>query len=176
LNLEAKERLTILEEHVSLETLREVYDFDMEETRREITDEWGTIEKRERLEELFILLPTKEQKVLRLYYGLDGEPLDFHAIGRVLGRTHDHVGRLYNQALARMAGKAERPATELYLQDREQRLHALLAQWKEQGIKVTVHTFANAAQAGTRVAARFLREQGAIRPRSKYPLRLNKRK
>jgi RNA polymerase primary sigma factor len=54
-------------------------------------------------------LPDREKHVIKLRYGMDGDPdpLSLDAIGRALGITRERVRQIETQALARLAGQRE---------------------------------------------------------------------
>jgi RNA polymerase primary sigma factor len=54
-------------------------------------------------------LPDREKQVIKLRYGMDGDPdpLSLDAIGRKLGITRERVRQIETQALARLAGQRE---------------------------------------------------------------------
>jgi RNA polymerase primary sigma factor len=48
-------------------------------------------------------LPEREQRIMELRFGLDGEPQSLEAIGRELHLTRERVRQLEGQALARLS-------------------------------------------------------------------------
>ncbi|HEX7083702.1 MAG TPA: sigma-70 family RNA polymerase sigma factor [Gaiellaceae bacterium] len=73
-------------------------------------DEQVEVELTERaLHEAIAELPEREQEVLRLRYGLDGDadPKSLEEIGRILGITRERVRQLEGEALRRLAERRE---------------------------------------------------------------------
>ena len=66
-------------------------------------------ELRERVEALLATLPAREALVLRLRFGLEGEPLSLRAIARMLGVTGERVRQLEAQALKRLRAHHDSP-------------------------------------------------------------------
>ncbi len=66
---------------------------------------------REQLESLFVSLDDREQRIIRLYFGLDGsEPLTLEQIGSILNITRERVRQLKERALAKLRHPARSPA------------------------------------------------------------------
>jgi len=61
------------------------------------------------LREAIEKLPEREKKVIKLRYGMDGDPdpMSLEQIGRVLGLTRERVRQIETQALTRLAGQRE---------------------------------------------------------------------
>ncbi len=61
---------------------------------------------RDRIDARLVTLPEREERVLRMYFGLDGtRPLDLAEIGRSLGVSRDRVRQIKARALARLASE-----------------------------------------------------------------------
>ncbi|MCC7262589.1 MAG: RNA polymerase sigma factor RpoD/SigA [Candidatus Latescibacteria bacterium] len=66
---------------------------------------------RQQLESLFTSLDDREQRIIRLYFGLDGsEPLTLEQIGSILNITRERVRQLKERALAKLRHPARSPA------------------------------------------------------------------
>lgn len=62
----------------------------------------------ERIREIVARLPAREQEVLRLSFGLDGEePMTLDAIGEALGASRERVRQIRNRALSSLRGRRE---------------------------------------------------------------------
>jgi RNA polymerase primary sigma factor len=68
----------------------------------------------EALHRAISMLPEREQRVIRLRYGIEGEegPLTLEAIGRELGLTRERVRQIETEALERLATERELAALE----------------------------------------------------------------
>jgi len=69
---------------------------------------------REALSAAVARLPEREREVIRLRYGLEGEPLSLAEIGRRLGMTRERARQIEEEALERLS--IERELQELYEQ------------------------------------------------------------
>ena len=47
-------------------------------------------------------LPEKEQKVLQMYLGIDGEPMRYDEIAEKMHVSRARIGQIYNKALERL--------------------------------------------------------------------------
>lgn len=124
-------------------------------------------QQRERIETLFLLLTSKEQRVLRLRYGLDEEPHTYEEIGKMLNRSTTGVLLIHDQAIQRLSGKITSIQRELYPSEREQRMLELLKTWQEQGVKITIMGFVKEIRCNTETASTFLHKHNAIKRRGR---------
>jgi RNA polymerase primary sigma factor len=70
----------------------------------------------ESIEEVLSTLKEREAKILRLYYGLDGqEPMTLEEIGSMLGITRERVRQIKEKALSRLRHVSRAKALESYL-------------------------------------------------------------
>ena len=122
-------------------------------------------QQREKIETLFLLLTSKERRVLRLRYGLDGEPHTYREIGKMLNRSEGGIFLIHDQAIQRLSGKRTSLPRELYPSDREQRMLDLLKTWREQGVKITIMGFVKEIRCSTEAASAFLHKHNAIKRR-----------
>ncbi len=70
----------------------------------------------ESIEEVLSTLKEREAKILRLYYGLDGqEPMTLEEIGSMMGITRERVRQIKEKALARLRHVSRARALESFL-------------------------------------------------------------
>ena len=70
----------------------------------------------ESIEEALSHLKERESKILRLYFGLDGEePMTLEQIGSLLGITRERVRQIKEKALSRLRHVSRARALESYL-------------------------------------------------------------
>jgi RNA polymerase primary sigma factor len=70
----------------------------------------------ESIEEALAHLKERESKILRLYFGLDGEePMTLEQIGALLGITRERVRQIKEKALSRLRHVSRARALESYL-------------------------------------------------------------
>ncbi|HUF29433.1 MAG TPA: sigma-70 family RNA polymerase sigma factor, partial [Gemmatimonadaceae bacterium] len=70
----------------------------------------------ESIEEALASLKERESKILRLYFGLDGqEPLTLEEIGALLGITRERVRQIKEKALSRLRHVSRARSLESYL-------------------------------------------------------------
>jgi RNA polymerase primary sigma factor len=70
----------------------------------------------ESIEEALAHLKERESKILRLYFGLDGEePMTLEQIGSLLGITRERVRQIKEKALSRLRHVSRARALESYL-------------------------------------------------------------
>jgi len=70
----------------------------------------------ESIEEVLKTLKEREAKILRLYFGLDGqEPMTLEEIGSLLGITRERVRQIKEKALARLRHVSRARALESFL-------------------------------------------------------------
>ncbi|GBD31132.1 MAG: RNA polymerase sigma factor RpoD [Gemmatimonadales bacterium] len=70
----------------------------------------------ESIEEVLSTLKEREAKILRLYYGLDGqEPMTLEEIGSMLGITRERVRQIKEKALSRLRHVSRAKALESFL-------------------------------------------------------------
>jgi RNA polymerase primary sigma factor len=70
----------------------------------------------ESIEEALSHLKERESKILRLYFGLDGnEPMTLEEIGALLGITRERVRQIKEKALSRLRHVSRARALESYL-------------------------------------------------------------
>jgi RNA polymerase primary sigma factor len=67
------------------------------------------------IQELLSQLPPREQQVLRLRFGLDGEPKTLEEIGAMLGVTRERVRQIEEKAKNRLRQRAKMRALQEYL-------------------------------------------------------------
>jgi RNA polymerase primary sigma factor len=67
------------------------------------------------IQELLSQLPPRQQLVLRLRFGLDGEPNTLEEIGGMLGLTRERVRQIEKQAKDRLRQRAKMRALQEYL-------------------------------------------------------------
>jgi RNA polymerase primary sigma factor len=67
------------------------------------------------IQELLGQLPPREQQVLRLRFGLDGEPKTLEEVGAMLGVSRERVRQIEKQAKDRLRQRAKMRALEEYL-------------------------------------------------------------
>jgi RNA polymerase primary sigma factor len=67
------------------------------------------------IQELLSQLPPREQQVLRLRFGLDGEPKTLEEIGAMLGVTRERVRQIEEKAKDRLRQRAKMRALQEYL-------------------------------------------------------------
>jgi RNA polymerase primary sigma factor len=67
------------------------------------------------IQELLSQLPPREQQILRLRFGMDGEPKTLEEIGGRLGLTRERVRQIEKQAKDRLRQRARMHALEEYL-------------------------------------------------------------
>jgi len=67
------------------------------------------------IQELIGQLPPREQQILRLRFGMDGEPKTLEEIGGMLGLTRERVRQIEKQAKDRLGQRARMHALEEYL-------------------------------------------------------------
>jgi RNA polymerase primary sigma factor len=67
------------------------------------------------LQDLLSQIPPREQQVLRLRFGLDGEPKTLEEIGGMLGLTRERVRQIEKQAKDRLRQRARMHALQEYL-------------------------------------------------------------
>jgi RNA polymerase primary sigma factor len=67
------------------------------------------------IQELLSQLPPREQQVLRLRFGLDGEPKTLEEIGAMLGVTRERVRQIEEKAKNRLRQRAKMHALQEYL-------------------------------------------------------------
>jgi RNA polymerase primary sigma factor len=67
------------------------------------------------IQELLSQLPPREQQILRLRFGLDGEPKTLEEIGGMLGLTRERVRQIEKQAKDRLRQRAKMRALQEYL-------------------------------------------------------------
>ncbi len=85
------------------------YDF-LEDDSFESPDEGiQRTEQEEGIEYLLGCLDERERKVIRMYYGLEGnEPMTLEKIGSLMGVTRERVRQIKEEALGKMRGRAKR--------------------------------------------------------------------
>src|SRR5207245_10598427 len=70
----------------------------------------------ESIEEVLATLKDREAKILRLYFGLEGqEPMTLEEIGSLLGITRERVRQIKEKALARLRHVSRARALESFL-------------------------------------------------------------
>ena len=87
-------------------------------TRSIPTPDEQTFEKAltETVEEALAGLKERESKILRLYFGLDGEePMTLEQIGSLMGITRERVRQIKEKALSRLRHVSRARALESYL-------------------------------------------------------------
>ena len=83
---------------------------------QELAGSSGKIRPSEHLEEALSHLKERESKILRLYFGLDGnEPMTLEEIGALLGITRERVRQIKEKALSRLRHVSRARALESYL-------------------------------------------------------------